>query len=473
MSYINRKSFLIQRIFLTVIMLAARNSAATTAICVEIEAEVAVRSETYDDEVTRALNWVSKNGHLDLLAIRPTSSTIAPIISGQANAAALDEALRERKDPYSQLVLTAMHPEYFPNAIALQRDLALEILKKAFDHPPVFYGEPEQEKVLGALATLYWCGKASDAEVLSRAGKWAEFLPKTFELVAKMLKAPPKALPASAEQRKAFVQAVFDDTVQQHPEFEFFISHSDRVAKTVVELRNAAHPDRSQISDSDLGVDVFTHDFKKTDWPPELISKTTRLNQGDFARVTHKFREALKTGLARENQWALLTELNRPISASHPLQPVNDAQRNVLEELKRNSVITEEEARLLSSPRIAESSVEREQFNQHFGGYRTLVMLGGNNLGVKLAQLHHERLDGSGYPFNLTSETLMSKNDSLWLLRAIAVADVFDAMTNSRPNSPLPMAPAEAIRLMTSPPLDRKFDQEIVRTLAKIKRISN
>lgn len=46
---------------------------------------------------------------------------------------------------------------------------------------------------------------------------------------------------------------------------------------------------------------------------------------------------------------------------------------------------------------------------------------------VEGAVLHHERLDGSGYPYGMKGETIPL------FARIIAVADVFDALTSSRP----------------------------------------
>ncbi len=49
------------------------------------------------------------------------------------------------------------------------------------------------------------------------------------------------------------------------------------------------------------------------------------------------------------------------------------------------------------------------------------------NLGILL---HHERLDGTGYPFKLQGE------DIPLIARIVAVADVYDAMSNDRPYHP-------------------------------------
>lgn len=44
-----------------------------------------------------------------------------------------------------------------------------------------------------------------------------------------------------------------------------------------------------------------------------------------------------------------------------------------------------------------------------------------------IIEQHHERLDGSGYPYGLKNE------DILWEAKIIAVADSYDAMTTNRP----------------------------------------
>ena len=47
-----------------------------------------------------------------------------------------------------------------------------------------------------------------------------------------------------------------------------------------------------------------------------------------------------------------------------------------------------------------------------------------------VAGAHHERLDGSGYPYGWSAERLTMP------MRALAVADVYDALTSERPYRP-------------------------------------
>ncbi len=72
-------------------------------------------------------------------------------------------------------------------------------------------------------------------------------------------------------------------------------------------------------------------------------------------------------------------------------------------------------------------------------------------------ELHHERMDGAGYPFGLTAEKIPM------MARIIAVADTFDAMTTNRPYQTamdLPFAVGRIQSLAMS-----KFDPEVVNAL--------
>ncbi len=70
--------------------------------------------------------------------------------------------------------------------------------------------------------------------------------------------------------------------------------------------------------------------------------------------------------------------------------------------------------------------------------------------------LHHERLNGSGYPYNL-------KGDEISMAaRIVAVADVFDAMSNLRPYRP-PLPKSEVYKELCRP----GYDQDAVFALMK------
>lgn len=78
----------------------------------------------------------------------------------------------------------------------------------------------------------------------------------------------------------------------------------------------------------------------------------------------------------------------------------------------------------------------------------------------KIAALHHERLDGSGYPLGLIGEQIPLG------ARIIAVADVFDALTSKR-HYHKPISRKKALAFLEEHS-GKEFDSEVVRVLKEI-----
>lgn len=82
--------------------------------------------------------------------------------------------------------------------------------------------------------------------------------------------------------------------------------------------------------------------------------------------------------------------------------------------LKKNEALTEEEMSLMQShPQIGHNILQ---------GSPSKYL----QMGSEIAIAHHERYDGTGYPFGLAGENIPIA------ARIVAVADVFDALTNER-----------------------------------------
>jgi putative nucleotidyltransferase with HDIG domain len=77
-----------------------------------------------------------------------------------------------------------------------------------------------------------------------------------------------------------------------------------------------------------------------------------------------------------------------------------------------------------------------------------------------LAASHHERLDGSGYPYGLRGENLTGP------MRMLAVADVFEALTSARPYRPAMSVEAALATLRADAPT--RLDADAVEALAGI-----
>lgn len=98
---------------------------------------------------------------------------------------------------------------------------------------------------------------------------------------------------------------------------------------------------------------------------------------------------------------------------------------------------------------------EREMMRSHV--LKTILLLRRINFSRELrdipriAGMHHEKLDGSGYPFGLRGDEIPLEG------RILAVADIFQALTQTRPykqGMAVPQALAE-LRIMTSAHTDR------------------
>lgn len=107
------------------------------------------------------------------------------------------------------------------------------------------------------------------------------------------------------------------------------------------------------------------------------------------------------------------------------------------------------------------SRAEMAQVRAH--SYLTRDILGGieglSEL-VEWAADHHERLDGSGYPFHKTGEQLTAG------ARIMAVADVYTAMTEDRPYR-AGLAPHVALRLIKQQGAAGKLDLTVLATLER------
>lgn len=79
---------------------------------------------------------------------------------------------------------------------------------------------------------------------------------------------------------------------------------------------------------------------------------------------------------------------------------------------------------------------------------------------IQCILMHHERMDGSGYPGGLDGELIPTH------VRALCVADVYDALTTERPYAPA-LAPFQALRLMREE-MSNHFDLDIYKRLVLI-----
>lgn len=93
-----------------------------------------------------------------------------------------------------------------------------------------------------------------------------------------------------------------------------------------------------------------------------------------------------------------------------------------------------------------------------FCTYRTLEQIDGLQDINRIGSFHHERLDGSGYPFHLT------ENEIETAARIMAVADVFTALTEDRPYRP-GMQAEKVLAILLDHAANNKLDRKLVETV--------
>lgn len=103
---------------------------------------------------------------------------------------------------------------------------------------------------------------------------------------------------------------------------------------------------------------------------------------------------------------------------------------------------------------------EKKIINSHpIESYKMIVDVFGEDIGQMVLQ-HHEKIDGSGYPYGL-------KNEEIKLgARVIAVADVYDALTSIRPYHHA-IKPQDAIKMILKES-GRYYDPSCVTALLKL-----
>lgn len=105
------------------------------------------------------------------------------------------------------------------------------------------------------------------------------------------------------------------------------------------------------------------------------------------------------------------------------------------------------------------TSEEFDQIKQHpYYSYIILAKIPGFTCIAEWAGFHHEKLDGSGYPFGLKAASIPLGS------RILAVADIFTALLESRPYR-VSMRPAEALRVIWNMTDNGLIDRTVVSKL--------
>ncbi|MBF0590174.1 MAG: HD domain-containing protein [Magnetococcales bacterium] len=222
--------------------------------------------------------------------------------------------------------------------------------------------------------------------------------------------------------------------------------------------RIAVMIDRSRpILDQVESIVATIQDASGSRFPPDMVDRFTRLADNEVIWLdiaANKMDQVLKQGvgsktipmtgenLTRFAQFiAGVIDSRSPFTATHS-SGVASVSRHLAEKMARDPIVCDkievagylhDIGKLAVSPAILDKPAkldEAEWRHMHSHTYYTheiLSHLSGFEEIDNWASMHHETLDGGGYPFHVTEDQLSLE------ARIIAVADVFTALTEERP----------------------------------------
>ncbi len=171
----------------------------------------------------------------------------------------------------------------------------------------------------------------------------------------------------------------------------------------------------------------------------EIISMRFKLMRAQMVFLEETGKGHYQDSIIRlDDAWKQVTEANEPsiLSCStHDLVKDLHSLRVPLDTGEILSALTEEESRKLSISVGSLSESERLEIEDHVSKtFHILKMIPwsrGLEQVADIAYGHHEKLDGSGYPKQLSGESIPPQT------RMLTICDVFDALTaNDRPYKP-------------------------------------
>jgi len=127
--------------------------------------------------------------------------------------------------------------------------------------------------------------------------------------------------------------------------------------------------------------------------------------------------------LARDSEYATQLDSNAIRDIFH-FAPMHDIGKVGIKDeilLKPGCLTTEERIEMEKHPSIGGQVLRRSEAQMNAHGHSIFTV------GIEIAECHHEKFDGSGYPEGLAGQGIPLS------ARIVAVADVFDALTSKRP----------------------------------------
>lgn len=209
-----------------------------------------------------------------------------------------------------------------------------------------------------------------------------------------------------------------------------------------------------------------SHSFEKTVVTENLvISAITGLaslaesrdpETGDHLLRMARYSAIIAEELGREGEYAeqITSETVRAILSFAPMHDIGKVGIEDRILLKPGRLDEIERSEMERHPLIGAEVLRRCEAQMNAVGHSVF------QIGIEIAQSHHEKYDGSGYPYSLKAEAIPLS------ARIVAVADVFDALTSKRPYKEA--WPVERALALMQEESGRHFDPQVVAAMQRV-----
>jgi HD-GYP domain-containing protein (c-di-GMP phosphodiesterase class II) len=209
-----------------------------------------------------------------------------------------------------------------------------------------------------------------------------------------------------------------------------------------------------------------TGDSKPDECVPPARCRICRESRGDRERLTQAFAHFVGSPTQALDAWARIAGHSRRVSAySCAIAKIMKLAQQDLETIRIGALL-HDVGKLTISKLVLQKPgrltfKENKLVRQHpITGRRVIEMVPGLESYLGIVELHHENLDGSGYPYGLKGEEIPLH------ARIVKVADAYDAMTSYRPYR-RERSHAEAFAILKSV-CGSEMDSVVVEAFAKL-----
>ncbi len=264
--------------------------------------------------------------------------------------------------------------------------------------------------------------------------------------------------------------------------------HSIRVAELSVRLWDAAvesgmAPGTDASQRESLRYAAILHDLGKIGVSERVLMKAKRLDEAREETVRVRIEAARCAAQAGRPVAGPLTERGSALQALDALEDVVDAAQRgersdwalltaaaastfVDSRGRPVALLTESELECLTIPRGTLTEVERAEMRGHVEHTERLLAQIPWPSSLRsvpaIAALHHEKLDGSGYPRGVSEAGIPLE------ARVLTIADIFDAMTGAERSYQAPCGAGEALAAMAREAADGALDGRLVALLGAL-----